>query len=200
MEPSCPNDKAEGIPKTRVQANSAGVLTAAEPGTRVGIRIREEAIRKRPAKRVVTIALVVVTLVQLSGLQLLFLGVHTFAGINALAFLLPLSSVFMVLVGLHLYQTWPLARAWLKKSKDKAKQRDKAQRMLVLLAFVLILGSDMVVAWYYAVKYGIAGMPMESIRLWSWVATGFLVVHVWQRWRLTLSYFRPGRESSAGTN
>lgn len=156
-------------------------------------------MRKRSAKRAVTIALVVVTIAQLGGIQPMFFSVQTVAGINILAFLLPLSFVFMVLAGLHLYQTWPLARAWLKRSQDKAKQRDKVQRMVVLISFVLILGSDIAFAWYYALKDGIAGMPMESIRIWSWVATGLLMVHVWQRWRLTLSYFKPHRRSPAGS-
>lgn len=54
-------------------------------------------IRKRSAKRVVTVALFLVTVVMLGGLQPLLFGVQTFFGVNALAILLPLSGVFMVI-------------------------------------------------------------------------------------------------------
>ncbi len=148
-------------------------------------------MRKRPAKRLVTVALCVITVVVLGGLQPLFFGVQTFFGINALTILLPLSGVFMVVTGLHLYQTWPRVRVWFKRNPDKAKQRDKLQRMTVVIAFVLILAYDIASAWYYALSVGIASLPLGSIRVWSWVATALLVVHVAQRWRLTVSYFRP---------
>ncbi len=51
-------------------------------------------MRKRPAKRLVTVALCVITVVVLGGLQPLFFGVQTFFGINALTILLPLSGSY----------------------------------------------------------------------------------------------------------
>jgi hypothetical protein len=96
-------------------------------------------------------------------------------------------------MSLHLYQTWPLVRVWFKKSNDKEKKRDRLQRIPTLVAFVVVMSYDVASAWYYALEYGIDAMPMESIRLCSWVATGLLAVHVWQRWRLTFSYFRRDR-------
>jgi len=140
---------------------------------------------------VVTIALIAITIIVLGGIQPMFFGVKTYFGVNLLAIMLPLSGVFMVITGLHLYQNWPLLRLWFKQSASPKKLRDKRQRMVVLIAFVLILGSDIASAWYYALRYGLDGMPMAQIRIWSWVATALLVVHVWQRWRLTASYFQP---------
>lgn len=148
------------------------------------------AMRTRAWKRVVTTTMLVVAIVMIGGLQPMFFGVRRYFGLNPLVFLLPTSAVFIILMSLHLYQTWPLMRRWFKKSTDKKRKRDKLQRIPVVLAFVVIMSYDIASAWYYAVKDGIDAMPMESIRLWSWVATGFLAVHVWQRWRLTFSYFR----------
>lgn len=151
-------------------------------------------LRKKPAKRLVTVALFLVTVVLLGGLQPLLFGVQTFFGVNALAILLPLSFVFMVITGFHVYQTWPRLRFWFKKNPDKSKQRDKIQRMVVLISFVVILSYDIVLGWYYALSYGVSKMPVESLRIWSWLATGLLAIHVAQRWRLTFSYFKASRQ------
>ena len=147
-------------------------------------------MRTRIWKRRVTVALVIATVIMLGGMQPMFFGVKTFFGVNVLAFLLPMSAVFIVIACLHLYQTWPLTLLWFKKSLDSKKRWDKRKRMAVLISFIVVLSYDIANAWYYAVNFGIDGMPMESIRVWSWVATGLLVVHVWQRWRLTVSYFK----------
>jgi len=147
-----------------------------------------------------TIALIVITIIVLGGIQPMFFGTKTYFGVNLLAIMLPLSGVFMVITGFHLYQNWPLMRLWFKKTANPQKRRDKRWRMIVLIAFVLILGSDIASAWYYALRYGLDGMPMEQIRIWSWVATGLLVVHVWQRWRLTASYFKPKPKPADSTS
>lgn len=152
-------------------------------------------MRTRFWKRVVTIAIVVMTVVMLGGIQPMFFGVKTYFGVNLLAIMLPLSFVFMVVTGLHLYQNWPLLRLWFKKGSAPKKRWDKRQRMVVLISFVAILGYDIASAWYHALKDGLDGMPMGQIRIWSWVATAFLFVHVWQRWRLTVSYFKRSKGS-----
>jgi len=150
-------------------------------------------MRTRAWKRAVTIAMIVVTTLQLGGMQPMFFGVKTYFGINPLVFLLPMSFVFIVIASLHWYQVWPLLRLWFKKSPTSLIRRDKRQRMAVLISFVVILSCSIANAWYYALKEGIDGMPMQSIRILSWVATGLLVVHVLQRWRLTVSYFKRSR-------
>lgn len=147
-------------------------------------------MRRRAAKRAVTIALLVVTFVLLASMQPVFFGVQSYFGINPLLILLPMSFVCIVLMCLHLYQNWQLFLTWFRKSSDKAKQRDKIQRMAVLIAFMVILAYDISTAWYYALTVGIAGAPVGMIRAWSWVATALLAVHIWQRWRLTFSYFK----------
>ena len=153
-------------------------------------------MRKRAAKRAVTIALLLVTLVLLASMQPVFFGAQTYFGINPLIILLPLSFVCVALICLHLYQNWPHLLFWFKRDHDKKKQRDKIQRMLVLVAFMLVLGYDISSAWYYVLSVDIAGAPMGTIRLWSWVATGLLAIHIWQRWRLTLFYFKWGERKS----
>ncbi len=153
-------------------------------------------MRKRAAKRIVTIALFLVTFILLASMQPVFFGVQTYFGINPLIILLPISFVCIVLICLHLYQNWPLLLFWFKRNPDKKKQRDRIQRMAVLIAFVLVLGYDISSAWYYALSVGIDGAPMGTIRLWSWVATGLLAIHVWQRWRLTFFYFKWGQRKS----
>jgi hypothetical protein len=149
-------------------------------------------MRKKATKRVITIAMFLVTFILLAGMQPVFFGAQTYFGINPLLILLPISFLCIVLICLHLYQNWQLLLFWFKKSPDKKKQRDKIQRMAVLIAFIIILGYDISSAWYYALTVGIAESPIENIRLWSWVATVLLAVHVWQRWKLTFSYFKPG--------
>ena len=151
-------------------------------------------LRKKPARRLVTVALFIVTVVLLGGLQPLLFGVRTFFGINALAILLPLSGVFMVITGFHVYQTWSRLRSWFRKNPDRAKQKDKIKRMVVLVSFVVTLSYSIISGWYYALSYGVAEMPVELLRPWSWLATGLLAIHVAQRWRLTFSYFKPRRK------
>jgi hypothetical protein len=82
--------------------------------------------------------------------------------------------------------------AWFKKSPDKKKQRDKIQRAVVLMTFMLALVCALAFGWFEAIKSLREGQPppLESMRIFLWVAFGLLAVHVWQRWRLTLSYFR----------
>lgn len=153
-------------------------------------------MRKGAAKKKVTIALFVVTFVLLGGMQPVFFGTETYFGLNPLLVLLPISFACIVLICLHLYQNWPLLRAWFKKGSDRNKQRDRIQRMAVLIAFSLILGYDICTAWYYALTVGIAAAPIGTIRLWSWVAAGLLVIHIWQRRKLTFSYFRREKRAS----
>jgi hypothetical protein len=147
-------------------------------------------MRKRPAKRAVTIALFVVTFILLASMQPVFFGLQSYFGVNPLLILLSISFVCIVLMCLHVYQNWPLFLAWFKRSPDKSKQREKILRMAVLMAFVVVLAYDISTAWYYALSVGIAGAPIGMIRAWSWVATALLAVHIWQRWRLTFSYFK----------
>lgn len=66
--------------------------------------------------------------------------------------------------------------------------------MVVLISFVVILTYDIAIGWYYALSYGVSNMPVEKLRIWSWLATGLLAIHVAQRWRLTFSYFKARRQ------
>jgi hypothetical protein len=81
--------------------------------------------------------------------------------------------------------------AWFKKSPDRKKQRAKMWRAAVLIVFMLVIAYDLAFAWYETLSKGkeILGI-LDYIRIWSWVAWGLLAIHVWQRWRLTFSYFR----------
>lgn len=65
--------------------------------------------------------------------------------------------------------------------------------MAVLIAFMLVLSYDISSAWYAAVTGEVNEVTIKSIRVWNWVATGLLAIHVWQRWSLTFSYLKPGR-------
>ena len=82
--------------------------------------------------------------------------------------------------------------AWFKKSPDKKKQRDKTWRAVVLIVFILVLTYDLSFAWYEMLTSEGKEIlsVLDTMRIWSWVAYGFLAIHVWQRWRLTFSYFR----------
>jgi len=63
------------------------------------------------------------------------------------------------------------------------------------MAFMLALVCALSVGWYEALTSLEGGPPpLETMRIFSWVGYGFLAIHVWQRWRLTFSYFR--RKSS----
>lgn len=156
-------------------------------------------MRKSKAKRVVTILLLVFNVVDIALLQPVFFGVRTYFGLDPRLVILPVSFIAIVFIVLHLYQNWPLFLAWFKKSPDKKKQRDKMWRMVILIAFVLVLSYDIVSAWYEALTKSAIEISIESMRIWSWVATGFLAIHVWQRWRLTFSYFkrRSGKKAVA---
>ena len=144
----------------------------------------------KKAKQAVTIAALISYLILLVSMQPAFFGVVTYFGVNAIFIIMPIAFPCIVLFILHVYQNWALMLHLFKKSADRTKQRERIQRLVVLLAFMLILGYDIVLAWYEALRFGIYEMNMESIRIWSWVSTGLIAIHVWQRWRLTLSYFK----------
>jgi TRAP-type C4-dicarboxylate transport system permease small subunit len=82
--------------------------------------------------------------------------------------------------------------AWFKKSPDKKKQRDKMWRAVVLIAFILVLGYNISSAWHEAMTRTGAEMllVLRSMQFGTYLSTVFIVIHVWQRWRLTFSYFR----------
>ena len=149
-------------------------------------------MRKSGAKRVVTILVLIVTIIQIVQVQPALLGVHSYFGLIPIVFILPISFISIVFYSLHVYQHWPLMLAWFKKSPDKKKQRDKTWRMVVLIAFILVLGYDIASGWYETLTSEAKEIPLESMRIWFWLAFVFLAIHVWQRWRLTLSYFKPG--------
>ncbi|MFH1523089.1 MAG: hypothetical protein ABIE43_04715 [Patescibacteria group bacterium] len=61
---------------------------------------------------------------------------------------------------------------------------------------IIILGYDIGLGWYEALAMGIDKMSVDVVRIWSWAGTSLLAVHVWQRWRLTWSYFKPNRRKT----
>ena len=149
-------------------------------------------MRKSRAKRIVIIIMLIVTVIQIALIQPAFFGVHRYFGLIPIVFVLPMSFICIVFYVLHLYQQWPLMLAWFKKSPDKKKQRDKTWRAVVLITFILALVCTMSFGWYESLKSLGEGQPppLESMRIFMWVAFAFLAIHVWQRWRLTFSYFR----------
>jgi hypothetical protein len=156
-------------------------------------------MRRREAKRIVTILMVIFTIMDLAVTQPAVFGVRTYFGLFPPVFIMPVSAIAIVLYILHLYQHWPLMLAWFKKSPDKNKQRDKTWRAVILIAFILVLMYDISFAWYKILTsegkeiYSV----IDTMRIWSWVAYGFLAIHVWQRWRLTFSYFRRSQGKKA---
>ena len=154
-------------------------------------------MRKSRAKRIVTIIMLITTIIQFALIQPAFFGVLSYFGLDPLVFALPMSFICIVFYVLHLYQQWPLMLAWFKKSPDKKKQRDKTQRAVVLMTFMLVLVFALDFGWYEALtNVGGGPPPLETMRIFSWVSFVFLAIHVWQRWRLTLSYFRRNPSSS----
>ena len=149
-------------------------------------------MRKSGAKRVVTIIMLITTIIQFALIQPAFFGVLSYFGLIPIVFILPMSFICIVFYVLHLYQQWPLMLAWFKKSPDKKKQRAKMWRAVVLLIFMLALVCTLAFGWFEALKSLREGQPppLESMRIFMWVAFVFLAIHIWQRWRLTFSYFR----------
>ena len=149
-------------------------------------------MRKSGAKRIVTILMLIFTVIQIALIQPAYFGVLSYFGLIPIVFILPMSFICIVFYVLHLYQQWPLMLAWFKKSPDKKKQRDKTQRAVVLMTFMLVLVCALAFGWSEALKSLGEGQPppLETMRIFSWVAYGLVAVHVWQRWRLTFSYFR----------
>jgi hypothetical protein len=149
-------------------------------------------VRKSRAKRIVIIIMLITTVIQFVLIQPAWFGVFSYFGLTPFVFILPMSFICIVFYVLHLYQQWPLMLAWFKKSPDKKKQRDKTWRAVILMAFILALVCTISFGWYESMKSLGEGQPppLETMRIWSWVAYGLLAVHVWQRWRLTFSYFR----------
>jgi hypothetical protein len=160
-------------------------------------------MRKSGAKRVVTIIIVILTILIIGIQQPLFFGARTYFGLDPRLILLPISFIANVFYILHIYQNWPLVLAWFKKSPDKKKQRDKMWRAAVLIAFILVLGYDVSSAWHTALTSSGAEihLVLSSMQFWTYLATVFLAIHVWQRWRLTFSYFRrsPGKRAASGS-
>jgi hypothetical protein len=149
-------------------------------------------VRKSRAKRIVTIIMLITTVIQFALVQPAYFGVFSYFGLTPIVFILPMSFICIVFYVLHLYQQWPLMLAWFKKSPDKKKQRDKTWRAVILMAFMLALVCTISLGWYESMKSLGEGKPppVESMRIFMWVAFAFLAIHVWQRWRLTFSYFR----------
>jgi hypothetical protein len=149
-------------------------------------------MRKGEAKRIVTILMVIFTIIDLAVIEPAFFGVRSYFGLIPPVFIMPVSFIAIVLYVLHVYQNWPLMLAWFKKSPDKKKQRDKTWRAIILIIFILVLVYDLAFAWYEMLtSQGKEILSvLDTMRIWSWVAYGFLAIHVWQRWRLTFSYFR----------
>ena len=156
-------------------------------------------MRKSRAKRVVTIIIVIFTILIIGIMQPLYFGVHSYFGLNPRFIVLPISFISIVFYILHVYQNWPLVLAWFKKSPDKKKQRAKMWRAVVLIAFILVLGYGISNGWREALTRSGAEMllVLRSMQLGTYLSTVFLIIHVWQRWRLTFSYFkrRPGKEA-----
>jgi hypothetical protein len=154
--------------------------------------IRGYWMRRSRAKRIVTIIILILTVTQFILLQPAFLGVNLYFGLIPVVFILPVSFICIVFYFLHVYQHWPLMLAWFKKSLDKKKQRDKTQRAIVLITFMLACTLALAFGWYEALKSIGEGQPppLESMRIFFWVAFGLLAIHVWQRWKLTFSYFQ----------
>jgi hypothetical protein len=156
-------------------------------------------VRKSRAKRIVTIIMLITTVIQFFLMQPAFLGVTLYFGLIPAIFIMPMSFICIVFYVLHLYQQWPLMLAWFKKSSDKKKQRAKIWRAVVLMIFILALVCTLVFGWFEAIKSIREGQPppLESMRIFMWIAFVFLAIHVWQRWRLTFSYFRrsPGKKA-----
>jgi hypothetical protein len=136
--------------------------------------------------------MLILTVIQFTLLQPVFFGITSYFGLIPAVFILPVSFTCMVFYVLHVYQHWPLILAWFKKSPDKKKQRDKTQRAVVLITFMLACIFALAFGWYETLKALGEGQPppLESMRIFCWVAFGLLAIHVWQRWRLTFSYFR----------
>ena len=157
-------------------------------------------MRKSRAKRVVTIIMLITTGIQFFLMQPAFLGVTSYFGLTPAIFIMPMSFICIVFYVLHLYQQWPLMLAWFKKSPDKKKQRDKTWRAVVLIAFMLALVCTLSFGWFEGIKHLREGQPppIESMRIFMWIGFLFLAIHVWQRWRLTFSYF--GRSPSKKVN
>ena len=149
-------------------------------------------MRRSGAKRVVTIIMLITTIIQFAVIQPACFGVYSYFGLSPIMFILPISFICIVFYVLHIYQQWPLMLAWFKKSPDRKKQRDKVWRMVVLIVFMLVLAYDLAFAWFEAIKSLREGQPppLETMRIFSWVAYGLIAVHVWQRWRLVFSYFQ----------
>ena len=149
-------------------------------------------MRKSGAKRVVTIMMVISYILVLAVLQPVYFGVHTYFGLHPAVIIMPISFISIVFNVLHVYQNWQLMLAWFKKSADKKKQRDKTWRAVVLIALMLAVVCALAFGWSEALKSLGEGQPppLESMRIFSWVAFVFVVIHVWQRWRLTFSYLR----------
>ena len=149
-------------------------------------------MRKSGAKRIVTIMMVILTILFIGIIQPVYFGVRTYFGLDPRLILLPISFISIVCYILHVYQNWPLMLAWFKKSSDKKKQRAKMWRAVVLIAFILVLGYGISSAWHAALTRKGAEMllVLRSMQFSTYLSTVFLAIHVWQRWRLTFSYFR----------
>ena len=157
-------------------------------------------MRKSGAKRFVTNMVLILSIIQFINIQPAFLGVPTYFGLIPIVFILPVSFISMVFYVLHVYQNWPLMLAWFKRSPDKKKQRDKTWRAVVLIVFMLVVVYSIASSWYAALT-NLGGVPpLETMRIWCWVGFGLMAIHVWQRWRLTFSYFRrnPPKEATSG--
>jgi hypothetical protein len=155
-------------------------------------------MRKSGAKRIVTIMMVIFTILIVGIMQPLYFGARTLFGLSPIIFIMPISFIGIVCIILHLYQNWQLMLAWFKKSPDKKKQRDKIWRAVVLIALILVLGYHIPSAWYEGMTHKGAEirLVLRSMQFGTYLGTVLIIIHVWQRWRLTFSYFRKSRKKA----
>ena len=153
-------------------------------------------MRKSKAKRVVIIIMLITSLFQFALIQPAFFGVLSYFGLIPPVFILPVSFITIVFIILHVYQNWLLMLAWFKKSPDKKKQRDKTLRATTLIVFMLVFSCGIAFGWYESLTSEGKDVPLETMRIWFWVSYGLLAINVWQRWRLTASYFRRSPRSA----
>ncbi len=133
-------------------------------------------------RRITVVVLTIAVAALVVSLQPFFLG---YLDINAARLIsLPIAFIVLCFLILHFLQNWRLLVALFKNKKSY-----RMSRLTVTLAMMAIGIIDIASGWVSAVS-GEERYLLFPMWVWSWIFTLLVAIHVYQRRKLFLSYWR----------
>ena len=133
-------------------------------------------------KRITVVVLTIAVAALVVSLQPFFLG---YLDINAARLIsLPIAFIVLCFLILHFLQNWRLLVSLFKNKKSY-----RVSRLTVTMLMIVIGAIDIASGWFTAVS-GEERYLLFPMWVWSWIFTLLVAIHVYQRRKLFLSYWR----------